>query len=77
MTMIGEGMQKIIINHWINIIRKSNNYDNIKLEEIKYGLTGIYLTLSKFIIVLLLSFILNIFIYKSLIIKECSQINNS
>ena len=44
----------------MNIIKKSTNYDDIKLEEIKYGLTGIYLTLSKFIIVLLLSFILNI-----------------
>ena len=53
-------MQKIIINHWINIIKKNNNYDDTRLEEIKYGLTGIYLTLSKFIVVLLLSIILNI-----------------
>lgn len=53
-------MQKIIINHWMNIIRKNNNFDDVKLEEIKYGLTGIYLTLSKFIIILLLSFVLNI-----------------
>ena len=53
-------MQKVIINHWMNIIRKHNNYDDIKLAEIKYGLTGIYLTITKLIVVLLLSFILGI-----------------
>ena len=53
-------MQKIIINHWMNIIKKHNNYDDIKLTEIKYGLTGIYLTITKLIVVLILSFILGI-----------------
>ena len=53
-------MQKVIINHWMNIIKKHNNYDDIKLTEIKYGLTGIYLTITKLIVVLLLSFILGI-----------------
>lgn len=53
-------MQKVIINHWMNIIKKHNNYDDIKLTEIKYGLTGIYLTITKLIVVLILSFILGI-----------------
>ena len=60
MSMIGESMQKIVINHWMNIIKKCNNYDNIKLEEIKYGLTGLYMTISKLIVILLISLILKI-----------------
>ena len=51
-------MEKFIINHWMNIIIKYKNYSEDKLEIIKYGLTGVYLTLSKIIIILLISMIL-------------------
>ena len=51
-------MEKIIVNHWMNLIIKYKKYDKDKLEIIKYGLTGIYLTLSKIIIILIISIII-------------------
>ena len=54
-------MKKVIVNHWMNIIKKNKNYDDIKLAEIEYGLAGIYLTLSKMIIIAIISIILGIF----------------
>lgn len=54
-------MKKIIVNHWMKIIKNNKNYDNVKLTEIEYGLTTIYLTISKLIIIALLSLLLGIF----------------
>lgn len=54
-------MQKKIINHWMNIIIKYNDYEQSKLNEIKYGLTGLYLTLSKMVVIVILALILKIF----------------
>ena len=54
-------MKKIIINHWMNIIKNNKNYDNVKLAEIEYGLTGMYLTISKLIIIAFISIILGLF----------------
>ena len=54
-------MKKKVINHWMNIIKKNKNYDNVKLEEIEYGLSAIYLTISKLIIIATISIILGIF----------------
>lgn len=54
-------MKKIIISHWMNIIKKNKDYDDIKLKEIEYGLTGLYLTLSKSIVIFTLALILGIF----------------
>ena len=54
-------MKKIILNHWMNIIKNNKNYDNVKLAEIEYGLTAIYLTISKLIVIALLSVLLGIF----------------
>ena len=45
----------------MNYILKYNNYDKIKQEELKYGLVGIYLLISKLIVILILSIILGIF----------------
>lgn len=44
-------MKTIIINLAMNLIKQNCNYDNIKLAEIQYGLEGLYLTLSKLIII--------------------------
>ena len=44
-------MKKIVLNHWMNIIKKNKNYNDTKLAEIEYGLAGIYLTFSKLIII--------------------------
>lgn len=53
-------MKKYIINMGISFIKKYNNYNQEDIEKIKYGLEGIYLTLSKFIIVSLLAIFLGI-----------------
>lgn len=62
-------MKKIIINRCINLIKKYNDYDDTKIAEIKYGLEGIYLTISKLIVIFTLSIILGIF--KEVIIYMC------
>ena len=54
-------MKKFIINNCINYIKKNTNYDDTKLKEIEYGLAGIYLLISKTIVIFILSYILGIF----------------
>lgn len=54
-------MKKFIINKCMDYIKDNTNYDSVKLLEIEYGLVSIYLTISKLIIVFLLSIILGIF----------------
>lgn len=54
-------MKNFIINNLMEKIKKTGKYDKTKLEEIKYGLEGIYLTFSKLIIISLATIYLNIF----------------
>ena len=54
-------MKRLMIDSYINHLRKSNNYSNEKLEKIEYSLTGIYLTFTKIIIIFLIAIILGIF----------------
>lgn len=54
-------MRTKIINDLMNLIKNNGNYSDDKLAEIKYGLEGVYLTISKLIIIGLLAFILGIF----------------
>lgn len=54
-------MKKFIMNKCMSYIKKNTDYDEIKLKEIRYGLEGIYLTISKLIIIFTLSIILGIF----------------
>ena len=54
-------MKRLIINHWMNIIKKNKDYDDKKLAEIEYGLVGLYLTLSKSVVIFILALILGIF----------------
>lgn len=54
-------MRTKIINGLMNLIKNNGNYSDDKLAEIKYGLEGVYLTISKLIIIGLLAFILGIF----------------
>lgn len=53
-------MKKIIMNFIMNYIKKNSNYSKNELLEIEYGLVGIYLTLSKMIIIFILAYILGI-----------------
>lgn len=54
-------MKKLIINKCINYIKKYNDYDEVKLKEIEYGLVSIYLTFSKLIVIFILAILLGIF----------------
>lgn len=53
-------MKKVVMNYTMNLIKKNGDYDEEQLAIIKYGLEGIYLTITKLIIILLLAYLLNI-----------------
>lgn len=55
-------MKKMFLNSCLNLIKKNNHEINDeKLDEIRYGLEGLYLTVTKTIFIFLLSWILGIF----------------
>lgn len=54
-------MKKFVLDKCMNIIKKNMQYDDTKLEEIRYGLEGIYLTITKITIISILCIILGIF----------------
>lgn len=54
-------MKEVILNKSLSFICKYNNYSDDKLEEISYGLEGLYLTITKLIVIILLSIALGIF----------------
>lgn len=54
-------MKNYIINGTMNYILKYNHYNNIKQEELKYGLVAIYLLVTKLILILIISALLGIF----------------
>ena len=54
-------MKKIIINKLMSYIKRNTNYSKNELIEIEYGLTGIYLTLSKIIIIFIIAYFLGLF----------------
>lgn len=54
-------MKNYVLDNTINIINKKYNYDDIKIEELRYGLEGIYLTITKAIVIFSIALILGIF----------------
>lgn len=52
-------MKKIIIDNMMNQIKKYNDFDDIKLQEIKYGLETVYLTIVKTIVFILIAIFLD------------------
>lgn len=54
-------MKKFIMHKCMAYIKNNTNYDEIKLKEIEYGLVTIYLTITKMIVIFILSIILGIF----------------
>ena len=54
-------MKKVIITKCMDYIKKNTEYDDIKLKEIEYGIVGIYLTITKLIIIFILAILLGIF----------------
>ena len=54
-------IKSFIIDHSINIVSETNKYNKEQLEQIKYGLEGIYVTITKIVVILLISVILGLF----------------
>lgn len=54
-------MKNYVINNIMNYILKYNNYNDVKQEELKYGLVAMYILITKLIIILIISAILGIF----------------
>lgn len=55
-------MKKNFLSYSLNIIKKYNqNIDDIRLDELRYGLEGFYLTITKLIVIVILSLLLGIF----------------
>ena len=55
-------MKKFIMNHAMHVVKGVYpNYNDEKIDEIRYGLESIYLSLTKTIVILLVTLILGIF----------------
>ena len=54
-------MKKFVLDKCMNIIKDNKDFDDVKLAEIRYGLEGLYLTITKVIIIALLCYVLGIF----------------
>ncbi len=60
-------MKDVVINYCLNIIKKNYpKYNDEKISIIKYGLEGLYLTITKLVIIIILAYLLGLF--KELII---------
>lgn len=59
--VIGNMVKDFVVNSSMNLIKDLNKYDKTQLEEIKYGIEAIYLTVSKIITILILTYILGLF----------------
>ena len=53
-------MKTVVINKMVNFLSKYETYEGEDLEKLKYGLEGIYLTITKLVIILFLAIVLNI-----------------
>ncbi len=63
-------MRNFIINKQLGVIQKYNNFDNEKLEIIKYGLESIYILITKMVVILTVSYLLGL-IKETLIFLIC------
>ena len=54
-------IKEFFLNNSMSLIEGMHKYNNDQLDEIRYGLEGIYMTLTKVIIILILSLVFNIF----------------
>ena len=53
-------MKQRFLTGTMNFLKKYNSYSDSELKKLQYGLEGIYLTISKTIIILLLAVVLGI-----------------
>lgn len=56
-------MKQKFLNYSLGCIQKNHpEYDEIKMDELRYGLEGFYLTITKSIVIFSVAFILNVFV---------------
>lgn len=53
-------MRDVIVNKSLNLLNNSYNYDNDTLDRVKYGLELIYISITKMIVIILISIILGL-----------------
>ena len=53
-------MKNIVVNNIMSFISKYNRYNDVELEELKYGIVAIYLLVTKLIVILIISVLLGI-----------------
>lgn len=53
-------VKNFVVNSSMNLIKDLDKYDKTQLEEIKYGIESIYLTITKFVIITLISLLLGL-----------------
>lgn len=53
-------MKDKVVDSLMVSIKNNNNFDNVKLEEIRYGLCGLYSLTTKTVVIILLAYLLNI-----------------
>lgn len=51
-------MREVIINKTLNVLNNTYNYDSDTFDRVKYGLETIYISITKMIVILLISIIL-------------------
>ena len=53
-------MKKAVINYFYNLILKYNQYNEEEKEKLLYGLEGLYLTITKLVVIVVLALLLHI-----------------
>ncbi len=56
----GDGMKSIFMNNTMAFLKKYNNYSEKDLEKLEYGLEGIYLTITKLVVLSICAVLLGI-----------------
>lgn len=54
-------MKEQFLNSTINFLQKYNNYSEKEVMKLKYGLEGLYLTITKLVVILIAALLLGIF----------------
>ena len=54
-------MKEMFLNNSLNLLKKHYNYDSDTLDRVTYGLEVIYLSITKIVVILILSIIFNTF----------------
>lgn len=54
-------MKTLFLNNSLNFLKKYNNYSEEEIEKLLYGLEGLYLTITKLVVIAIVALILGIF----------------